>query len=168
MYLPITPRYETPGEDHVIMYRTVDSENIMQSAFNEENEKPIGIQKSEVVEYKKGVLQSSSGTVKVTVSGPGQTEKFSYQSSDSVTYDESFGSNELSGTGKYTLKLQKCFKTTLVARRSVNILELNESKLSATIEKGRQPIVADTKTMALHVFWSSLQFCHAHRKTGQL
>ena len=136
MHTHHTPRYETPGEDHVIMYRTVDSENIMQSTFNDGNEKPIGIQKSEVVEYKKGVLQSSSGTVKVTVSGPGQSKQFSYQSADSYTYDESFGSNELSGTGKYALKLQKCSKKSSVAKRNVNILEFTKSRLHAVSEKG--------------------------------
>ncbi|KAL5502491.1 hypothetical protein EMCRGX_G009276 [Ephydatia muelleri] len=128
-------RYETPGEDHVIMYRTVDSKNIIQSAFNGENERPIDIHKSEVVEYKKRVLQSSSGTVKVTVSGPGQSQQFSYQSADSDTYDESFGNNELSGTGKYTLQLQKCSKKTSITKRNVNILELTKSRLYAVSEK---------------------------------
>ena len=119
------------------MYRTVDSKNIIQSAFNGENERPIDIHKSEVVEYKKRVLQSSSGTVKVTVSGPGQSQQFSYQSADSDTYDESFGNNELSGTGKYTLQLQKCSKKTSITKRNVNILELTKSRLYAVSEKGK-------------------------------
>ena len=121
------------------MYRTVESDKVMQFASNDATEKPIGIQQSEVVEYKKRVLQSSSGMMKVTISSPGQSQQLSYQSADSITYDESFGTNELSGTGKYALKLQKCSRKASVARRSVNILELNESKLIATHEKGKEP-----------------------------
>eukprot|EP00731_Ephydatia_muelleri_P006284 Em0003g532a len=133
-------RYENPGNDHVIMYRTVESDKVMQFASNDATEKPIGIQQSEVVEYKKRVLQSSSGMMKVTVSSPGQSQQLSYQSADSITYDESFGTNELSGTGKYALKLQKCSRKASVARRSVNILELNESKLIVTHEKEEHDI----------------------------
>ena len=125
----------------MIMYRTVDLDNIMQST---ESEKPVGIQKSEVVEYKKGVLQSSSGTVKVTVSGAKQSRQFGYQSADSDTYDESFRNNELSGTGKYTLQLQKCSKKSSVAKRDVNILEFTKSSLNAVSEKGNDIIFSST------------------------
>ena len=124
-------RYQTIDADHLIMYRTVDSENIIQFASNELYEQPVDVQKSEVIEYKKGTLQGSRGTVKITVNGPVQSHKISHQSmdDDSVTYDESFGSNELSGTGKYSFKLEKCMKMASVARRSVNNPELTETKL---------------------------------------
>ena len=131
-------RYQRIGEDHLIMYRSIDSENIIRFASADLNNQPVDIQKSEVVEYKKGTLQGSRGTVKITVNGPVQSRKISHQSidDDSVTYDESFGSNELSGTGKYSLKLEKCMKMASVARRSVNNPELTESKLYATFKKG--------------------------------
>ena len=105
------------------MYRTVDSENITQFASNALNPQPFDVQKSEVVEYKQGTLQGSRGTVKITVNGPAQSRKISHQSidDDSVTYDESFGSNELSGTGKYSLKLEKCMKMASVATIQISV-----------------------------------------------
>ena len=142
-------RYQTIDEDHLIMYRTVDSKNIIQFASNELNEQPANVQKSEVVEYKQGTLQGSRGTVKITVNGPVQSRKISHQSvdDDSVTYDESFGSNELSGTGKYSLKLEKCMKMASVARRSVNNPELTESKLHATLKTGTSFLDSNTSPL---------------------
>ena len=127
-------RYDTVGEEHVIMYRTVEFEDVLEFSFNDKTGKPVGIQKSEVVEYKKGVLQSSRGTAHVVINKPSQASKFYHQSTDddkTVTYDESFGTDELSGSGKYSLKLQKCAKKTLVARRSVSNEELTDGKITA-------------------------------------
>ena len=126
------------------MHRTVNSESVIQFASNEMTIKPVKILKSEVVEYKRGTMLSSSGTVKITVNGPVQQSPLYGESiSDELpTYDESFGTSELSGSGQYSLKLEKCYpKPSVVRRRSVNKDELTESSIFATINNGNQHFI---------------------------
>ena len=122
------------------MHRTVNSESVIQFASNVMTIKPVKILKSEVVEYKRGTMLSSSGTVKITVNGPVQPSPLYGESiSDEVpTYDESFGTSELSGSGQYSLKLEKCYPKPSVVRRSVNKDELTESRIFATFNNGNQ------------------------------
>jgi hypothetical protein len=125
-------------EDHVIMHRAVDSESVIYFASDELNKRPVSIQKSEVVEYRTGTLQSSSGTIKVTVNGPVQPSPLYGESisDEPLTYDESFGTSELSGSGQYSLKLEKCYPKPSVVRRSVKNDELTESSILATFNNG--------------------------------
>ena len=120
------------------MHRKVNSESVIQFMSNELNRRPVGIFKSEVVEYKRGTMQSSSGTVKITVNGPVQPSPLYGESiSDELpTYDESFGTSELSGSGQYSLKLEKCYPKPSVVRRSTIDAELTESSIFATVHNG--------------------------------
>ena len=97
------------------MHRKVNSESVIQFMSNELNRRPVGIIKSEVVEYKRGTMLSSSATVKITVNGPVQPIPLYGESiSDDIpTYDESFGTSKLSGSGQYSLKLEKCYPSYL-------------------------------------------------------
>ena len=133
-----TLSYETTDEDHMIMHRKVNSESVIQFMSKEMNRRPVGIIKSEVVEYKRGTIQSSSGTVKITVNGPVQPIPLYGESiSDELpTYDESFGTSELSGSGQYSLKLEKCYPKPSVVRRSMIDAELTESSIFATVHNG--------------------------------
>ena len=122
----------------MIMHRAVDSESVIQFASDDLNRRPVSILKSEAVEYKLGTLQSSSGTIKITVNGPVQPSPLYGESiSDELpTYDESFGTSELSGSGQYSLKLEKCYPKPFVVRRSVKNDELTESSIFATFNNG--------------------------------
>ena len=125
------------------MHRTVNSESVIQFASNEMTIKPVKILKSEVVEYKRGTMLSSTGNVKITVNGPVQPSPLYGESiSDELpTYDESFGSSELSGSGQYSLKLEKCYPKPSVVRRSVNKDDFTESRIFATFNNGNQHII---------------------------
>lgn len=120
--------YKILGKDHLIMNRTVDSKSIIQFASHEHIKKPVNLLKSEVVEYKNGTLLSSRGTMKVIVNRHVRPSHVSF---------ESFGASELSGTGEYSLKLEKCYPKPPIMRRSVNSLELTESNIHAVFEKGK-------------------------------
>ena len=108
-----TCSYETISPDHVIMHRTVDSENVIQYASSELSGKPISIQRAEDIEYNKGKLLRSVGTTVVNANGPVQYQGVNYfEAEDEVmaennpdTYDATFSSGGLGATGKYSLTL---------------------------------------------------------------
>ena len=126
------------------MYRTVNTESVIQFASNKMSGKLVGIKKSEAVVYTNGTLQSSYGTVTITVNGPVQPSPLYGESiSDELpTYDESFGTSELSGSGQYSLKLEKCYPKPSVVRRSVkDDEELTESSIFAQPDDGSHHIL---------------------------
>ena len=136
-------RYETIAPGHVIMHRTVESENVIQFSDSDLNGKRLNFQRNEDIEYKNGKLVSSSGTAAVDLSGPVQSENIDYQSDPSedsqVTYDANFASGGLTGTGEYTLKLTSCRKGTSKSRRSVmTSSDLAKGSLYTSVDQGER------------------------------
>ncbi|KAL5517874.1 hypothetical protein EMCRGX_G003505 [Ephydatia muelleri] len=130
--------YETIAPDHVIMHRTVDSENVIQYASAELNEKPISIQRVEDIEYNKGKLLKSAGTTSVNANGPVQSQGINHfegegdvmAENNPDTYDATFGSDGLSATGKYSLTLEHCVQKSKNVRRSSQQLTMSETSLA--------------------------------------
>ena len=130
------------------MHRRVDSESVIQFASRELNGKPISVEIAEDVEYKRGRLLSSSGTTLVNVNGPVQSKDISHYQSNGEealdsgnpnTFDATFGSGGLSGTGTYSLELQGCMKqlhSTKLRRSAQQTYGLAESTLSTEYDAG--------------------------------
>ena len=113
------------------MRRTVHPSNIIRFASNElHGEKRLALQKSEVVEYKNGVLLRSSGTSSVNAKGP-------MVDAQDASVD---GSDELFGTGTYSLVLKTCTPTPNKSRRSANRLHKTDNSLSALDDKAIEGI----------------------------
>ena len=95
------------------MRRTVKPSDVIRFASNEMHRKSrLEVQKAEMVEYKEGVLLKSSGTLFVNAKGPMDTQDdatahFTPADVDQASYDATTGSNELYGTGTYSLVLKK-------------------------------------------------------------
>ena len=104
------------------MHRTVDHGNILQMASGNHASMPIAVQRSESVEYNAGVLQMSSGFSIVDAKGPmGVTQDTDpLQYAHGATYDPNLGTNELGGSGKYSLRLQKCYPRSARIRRNTD------------------------------------------------
>ena len=139
-----TCSYETISPDHVIMHRTVDSENVIQYASSELSGKPISIQRAEDIEYNKGKLLRSVGTTVVNANGPVQYQGVNYfEAEDDVmaennpdTYDATFSSGGLGATGKYSLTLQGCGQKSKTFRRSSQQLTMSANSLAHQFNKG--------------------------------
>ena len=103
--------FEMIEPNHVIMHRSVDSENVIEFAAMEKNDMPLMVKKAEDVEYKNGKLLGSVGTTTITMDG----ESFEPRSDDATSAenrsDEPFDNGRLRGTGTYSLKLQSCVKS---------------------------------------------------------
>ena len=142
--------YKTVAPDHVIMHRRVDSESVIQFASSELNGKPISVERAEDVEYKGRKLLRSLGTMVVNVNGPVQSQDISsYQgngeeavdSSSPNTFDATFGSGGLTGTGTYSLELQGCMKqlhSTKLRRSVQQSYGLIEGTLSPQYDAGKR------------------------------
>ena len=136
--------YETIAPDHVIMHRTVDSENVIQYASAELNEKPISIQRVEDIEYSKGKLLKSAGTTSINANGPVQSQGINHfegegdvmAENNPDTYDATFGSDGLSATGKYSLTLEHCDQKSKNVRRSSQQLTMSETSLAHQFNQG--------------------------------
>ncbi|KAL5489148.1 hypothetical protein EMCRGX_G018206 [Ephydatia muelleri] len=111
--------YERIAPDHVIMHRLVDSESVIQfNGTSALNGKPIKVERAEIVEYKEGRLLSSEGTAVVKLNGPDDSFDLSRLGSNQETmlenspdtFEPTFGSGGMTGSGKYSLHLQTCSK----------------------------------------------------------
>lgn len=117
--------YENLGPDHWRMQRTVKPHNVINLAsHNLVHRKSLAVQKSEVIEYKNGILLKASGTTYVDAKGPVNAQDDVIDQStpveaygDQASYDAS-GSNELYGTGAYSLVLEKCFSRPIQLRKA--------------------------------------------------
>ncbi|KAL5502594.1 hypothetical protein EMCRGX_G009395 [Ephydatia muelleri] len=144
--------YENLGPDHWIMRRTVKPSDVIRFASNEMHRKSrLEVQKAEIVEYKEGVLLKSSGTLFVNAKGPMDTQDdamahFTPVDVDQASYDATAGSNELYGTGTYSLVLKKRYQNpttmTKLRRSATQFLLSNQSSLSALDEIGESTIEA--------------------------
>ena len=116
------------------MQRTVVPENVIQVASEDLNGKPVSVQKSEVIEYKDGTLQSCSGTSTISVKRTAADER------DWSPYDAGGTQNDdgVCGTGSFTLKLQKCYpkSTHRLSYRSADGVVMTSSSLTAVYDKG--------------------------------
>ena len=82
------------------------------------NGKPIKVERAENVEYKEGRLLSSEGTAVVKLNGPDDSFDLSRLGSNQETtlenspdtFEPTFGSGGMTGSGKYSLHLQTCSK----------------------------------------------------------
>ena len=135
------------------MRRTVKPSDVIRIASNEMHRKSrLEVQKAEMVEYKEGVLLKSSGTLFVDAKGPMDTQddaiaQFTPADGDQASYDATAGSNELYGTGTYSLILKKKPRQIPLTklRRSANqSLLSNQSSLSALDDKGRYSLAFTT------------------------
>ena len=128
------------------MRRTVKPSDVIRFASNEMHRKSrLEVQKAEMVEYKEGVLLKSSGTLFVNAKGPMDTQDdamahFTPVDVDQASYDATAGSNELYGTGTYSLVLKKRYQNpttmTKLRRSATQFLLSNQSSLSALDEIG--------------------------------
>ena len=113
--------YERIAPDHVMMHRLVDSESVIQfNGTSALNGKPIKVERAENVEYKEGRLLSSEGTAVVKLNGPDDSFDLSRLGSNQETmlenspdtFEPTFGSGGMTGSGKYSFHLQTCTKKT--------------------------------------------------------
>ena len=129
------------------MRRTVSPRDIINFASSELPRKvQLTVEKSEDMEYKDGVLVSSSGTSFVNAKGPidssqdgGAAAEFTQFDDDEATYDAESGSNEFYGRGSYSLTLRKCSSESIKLRRDANhsmLLSIFDERLSALDDKG--------------------------------
>eukprot|EP00731_Ephydatia_muelleri_P019786 Em0012g611a len=110
--------YERIAPDHVIMHRIVDSESVIRFGTSALNGKPLKVERAENVEYKEGRLLSSEGTAVVKLNGPVDSIDLSGLESNQETmlenspdtFEPTFGSGGMTGSGKYSLHLQTCSK----------------------------------------------------------
>eukprot|EP00731_Ephydatia_muelleri_P006400 Em0003g648a len=134
-------RYENLGPDHWIMRRTVKPSDVIRFASNEMHRKSrLEVQKAEMVEYKEGVLLKSSGTLFVNAKGPMDTQDdatahFTPADVDQASYDATAGSNELYGTGTYSLVLKK--RSRKLWSASYQALLTTDDCLSAQNDEGQ-------------------------------
>lgn len=125
------------------MRRTVKPSDVIRFASNEVHRKSrLEVQKAETVEYKEGVLLKSSGTLFINAKGPMDTQddamaQLAPIDGDQASYDATAGSNELYGTGTYSLVLKKRRPNPVRLRRArdLSLLTTDES-LSALNDEG--------------------------------
>ena len=117
-------RYESKSHDHLLMHRTVGTDDILQFASTPSDVNQVTVQKAEDVEYYKGRLHSSSGTTVVLANGPVEQQTINqdfYEESDGnskeglksnyhMTYDNEFGTAEFGGKGQYSMTLHQCIQ----------------------------------------------------------
>ena len=127
------------------MHRKVDSESVIQFAASEQNGRSMSVERAEDIEYKGGRLLNSAGTAVVIMSGPVKSQDLShFQSEEDLTlesnpetYDATFGSGGVSGTGKYSLQLLRCAKKKASLKRSAQSENtLTEGSLVPQFDKG--------------------------------
>ena len=100
------------------MHRIVDSESIIRFGTSALNGKPLKVERAENVEFKEGRLLSSEGTAVVKLNGPVDSIDLSGLESNQETmlenspdtFEPTFGSGGMTGSGKYSLHLQTCSK----------------------------------------------------------
>eukprot|EP00731_Ephydatia_muelleri_P031258 Em0022g772a len=146
--------YERIAPDHVIMHRIIDTESVIQFATSSLNGKPFKVERAEDIEYKEGKLLSSTGTTVINMNGPvDPNDDFSrFESSDETmlegnadTFDSSFGGGGLTGTGKYSLRLQTCSKKSrsFLRRSAEQQGVLTASNLHAVVQRDAEERVEE-------------------------
>lgn len=114
--------YETIAPEHVKMHRLVDSESVVEYSSQSLNGKPVKLERSETLEYKKEKLLMSQGTTLINLNGPAYSSGFESNfeallKKSADTFDPSFGEGDPSAAGVYSLRLQSCSKKPSSFRR---------------------------------------------------
>ena len=147
------------------MRRTVKPSDVIRFASNEVHRKSrLEVQKAETVEYKEGVLLKSSGTLFVNAKGPMDMQddamaQLAPVDGDQASYDATAGSNELYGTGTYSLVLKKRrrYPITKLRRSATQFLHVNQSSLSASDDQGTTFVIA---MVVYNGGWIHVQYMH--------